>query len=284
MRNIIFGKPSFVNVPTSGTLKGRLSFGDILLPMRKIFITMMLLSAPLYPQTFLDFPSGAHSIPTEALKGPVHAVLTIEQRDDYVFDTEVVVYDKKGRVSERLSGEKFSQGKATYKYNSRGQLSRVDAFEPDGEFSGYTSYTYDNKGRLVEEGFYDEKAKGNRTFWTKYSYSSTKKEVEVTWASAFSSLLMRAVLAYDDKGRWISRTMFLGVDDLVKFEYDNDGDFVKEAHDEYGHTFRYKYDTHGNWVERIRDYYQLGDDKSHDRDDDMHYYRIITYYSDGKVK
>jgi len=230
-----------------------------------------------YAQSFLDFPAGVDNIPAEALKGPVHTVLTTEQRDNYIFTLDVVVYDKKGRVTESLSGDEFHRGKATYVYNGSGRLSRVNNFEPEGEFSAYSDYKYDDKGRLIEIKEFD--AKGNSTGWDRYSYSTNKKEVEVTWQ--YPSGGMRSVLAYDEKARWISRTTFLGVDDLVKFEYDKDGTFVKEVHNGYGHTFTYKYDSHGNWIERVRAYYVL-DNHGLDRSEDMHYYRIITYYSDAK--
>jgi hypothetical protein len=70
---------------------------------------------------------------------------------------------------------------------------------------------------------------------------------------------------------------------VVTFEYDQDGNLEEEAQPTFGYSFKYKFDKYGNWIERIRNYYELKDGLKHDRGENMHTYRIITYYPELSV-
>lgn len=267
-----------------------------LILLSNFLIFFILSTAAARAQSFMNFPAGYDNKPEHVLKGPVHTVLTIEQREEYVFGTVVEVYDEKGRVTESLSSNANIEvhsgklvrlgGKTTYIYNPSGQLSRVNSFGPEGNLWSYNLHKYDDKGRLIEISLFNKDGKSRG--WKRYAYSPDKKEVEATWQFVYPpepprGNPMRSVLKYDENNRWISRTMFLSDTDTVTFEYDKDGYFAKEKHNGYGHTYTYVFDKHGNWIERIRSYYQLNDSR-YDRAEDMHIYRIITYYPDLTIK
>jgi hypothetical protein len=239
---------------------------------------------------FIDFPAGSSGTPKPALKGRVHVVLTTEQRDEYVFSTTTEVYDEKGRIIELLSTnaniETHSQtlirlgSKRTYIYASSGELSRVNKFHPDGTMWGYDVYKYDDKRRLIEIAIFDKDGKSGG--WHRYSYDPEKKEVEATWLFVYSDSEtagnpMRSLLKYDDEGRWVART-FLG--DTTTFEYDKDGNFIKQSKNTYGHSYRYEFDKYGNWIARSTTYFQNG---RPDAPGWMNEYRIITYYPELSV-
>jgi len=247
-------------------------------------------------QTFANFPAGYDNKPEQVLKGPIHTVLTIEQREEHVFSTVVDAYDEKGRITESLSsnanieihsGKLVRLGvKTTFIYTAAGQLVRSNRFGPEGESWGYDLYKYDDKGRLVEIALFDKEGKSRG--WERYAYAPDKREVEATWQFIYSGepprgKPMRSILKYDEANRWMSRTVFLSDNDTVTFGYDGQGNFVKEDHNGYGHTYTYEFDKYGNWIERIRAYYQLSD-KSYNSPDDMHAYRVITYYPELLVK
>jgi hypothetical protein len=240
---------------------------------------------------FIDFPAGYSGTPKVPLKGPVRTVLTTEQRDEHVFSTTAEVYDEKGRIVESLSTnaniEVHSQklvrlgNKMTYIYSATGELTRVNNFFPDGTLSGYDMYKYDDKRRLIEIAISNKD--GKTSGWHRYSYHTDKKEVEVSWLfvypdSANAGSPTRSILKYDEKGRWTSR-LFLG--DTTSFEYDKDGNFVKEAKKTYGHTYKYEFDKYGNWIARVRTYFEEG---RPDMPNDMNEYRIITYYPELAIK
>jgi YD repeat-containing protein len=265
--------------------------------VQKLLITFILFSGSVFAQNFIEFPVLGDGIPTEAVKGPVHTVLTIKQKGEYVFDTTVVIYDKKGRIVESLSSNANIEdhsgelvrggGKEINTYDGTGKVVRVSKFEPGGELLAFDRYIYDDKGRLIEITFFN--AKGESTGWERINYSPNKKELEVTWIylplpiSPQVPSTWRSTLTYDEKGRWTKRTEFRNGEWTTGFEYDKAGAFVKDIHNGWNHTYTYKYDGRGNWIERVRTYHDV-DDASKTIPDDMHYYRTISYYPDATPK
>lgn len=268
--------------------------------MKSLFLvpTFLALVAISASAQFGDYPAGYDNKPKDLLKGPVHTVLTIEQRDEHVFSTTVEVYDDKGRFGETLSSNANIEvhsgklyrlgGKSIYLYDGSGKLSKVNRFNPQGEASGYELYKYDNKGRLIESNIFN--SEGKDVGYKKYLFSSDKREVEAVWSfyePGGKSSVNKSVLAYDDKGRWISRTMNLGDKEPVTFDYDADGNFVKETNCckyNFWHTYTYKFDKYGNWIEREDTYFQKGKDGGDEaRPGWMNVYRIITYYPEQKT-
>ena len=260
-----------------------------------VFIAFVASASVVSAQTFVDFPVGYGNVPEQAMKGPVHTVLTIEQRDEHVFRTEVALYDEKGRITEQLSSNANIEvhsgklvrlgGKTTYNYNSSGQAFRGNNFTVAGELISYDLRKYDAKERLVEVSLFD--AAGRSRGWKRYTYAPDRKEVEATWHFIYPpepprGNPMRSTLVYDASGRWISRTMYLSSSDTVTFEYDRDGNLVKEMHGGHGFSFTYIFDKHGNWIERAREYHESSDPNK-GSSIDMNTYRVITYYPDLKI-
>jgi hypothetical protein len=261
----------------------------------KALIYLAFSATALSAQTFLNYPGGMDNKPLSPLKGPVHTVLSTEQRGEKVFSNTAEVYDAKGRMTESLDSNAGIEihsgtlvrlgGKAAYLYGADERLSRVNQFYSDGTFSGYELYKYDKMGRLIEISLFDAQAKSRG--WERYSYATDRKEVEMTWLFVSPGMRldvppMRSLLTYDDGNRWTSRTMFLSSKDTVKFQYDLSGNLVKEATSGYGHNYTYKFDKYGNWIERINSYYQ--DNEPNKAGEWMHEFRVITYYSDSEAQ
>jgi hypothetical protein len=213
--------------------------------MIKLCLQLLLLSiVPISVQAqFSDFPIGFSGVPQAKLKGPIHTVLTIEQRGEHVFSTVVEVYDLKGRLIETMSSNAGIEihsgtmvrlgGKTIFIYDSQGKLAREITFTPEGEYTGYELYTYDSTNRLIGTTIYDAAGKetGRRTF----TYFSDKREVVVTWNFYYEGRIpppMKNLLSYNDKGQWTKRTEFDShgnPDGVITFDYDQNGNFVKAS-------------------------------------------------------
>jgi hypothetical protein len=247
---------------------------------------------------FTDFPTGMDGVPEAKLKGPVHSVLTIEQRGERVFSTVVEVYDTKGKLLETLSSNAGIEihsgtmvrlgGKTVCTYDGHGRLARELSFTPEGEYTGYEAYIYDSKDRLIETRIYDGigKETGTRT----HTYSPETREVVATWSFYFEGrnpMPTKNILSYNEKWQWTKRTEFDpsgNPADIVTFDYDSDGNFIKETtccKYNFSHSYSYQFDNHGNWVERRNTYSQPGESPDPEW---MRKYRVITYYSDSETK
>lgn len=266
-----------------------------------LLLFLVVLSLPSYAQV-TDFPAGFSAVPKAKLKGAVHTVLTIEQREEKVFSTVVEVYDLKGRLIESLSSNAGIEihsrsmvrlgGKTLYIYDANGRLAKEKRFTPEGQYAGYETYIYDSKNRLIGSRIYN--TDGKETGYQAYTYFPEKREVVVTWdfyPEGRKTFPMKNLLSYNEKGQWTKRTEFdpKGVEKgFITFEYDDQGNFVKEVYCckyNYSHRYNYKFDKQGNWIERQNTYIQPGDvgeDKVNP--DWMYTYRIITYYSDNEAE
>ena len=248
-----------------------------------------------------DFPIGSEGVPQARHKGPVRTVLTIQQRGEYVFSTLVESYDLHGRLTERLGSNANIEihsgtlvrlgGKTIYTYDPQGRLKKTRDFTPEGQYTGYETYIYDLKNRLIETRLYDagNKETGKRT----YTYFSEKREVVATWNFYYEGRIPppnKNILSYDEKQRWTKRTEFDGdgtVGDVVSFEYDANGNFIKETtccKYNFSHRYSYEFDNHGNWIERRNSYSQPEGKGEQDNPDWMRTYRVITYYSEDQTK
>jgi CRISPR/Cas system CMR-associated protein Cmr5 small subunit len=249
-----------------------------------ILLSIIIFSIQIFAQ-WTDFPAGYSAVPKSDLKGAVRTVLTIEQRGEYVFRTSVNTFDKKGRLIEALKSnaniEVHSQslvrlgGKETFFYDSNGRLEKAKSFAPEGQFESYTNYIYNSKNFLSERIIY--RANGTEALKTTYTYFPDKQQVEVKW------LTEKILLSYNTKNQWTKRIRS-GDSRSVDFEYDNSGNIVRESYGSYWHSYTYKFDSIGNWIEQENTYTQYGKDGKEEVSPGwMTTYRIITYYSDSDL-
>lgn len=240
-------------------------------------------------------------MPKSKLKGNVHTVLTIEQRGEDVFSTTVEIYDLKGRLIETMNSNAGIEihsgtmvrlgGKTIYVYDESGKLVKEKNFTPEGEYTGYKTSIYDAKNRLIENEYYN--SAGKETGKTTYTYFPEKREVEVKWNFYYDGRIpppMKNVLSYNEKEQWTKRTEFgsdNSPDGYVTFEYDKDGNFIKEkicCKYNYSYGYSYKFDKQCNWIERVKTYAQRNETGEEKTSNHMNYYRVITYYSDYETK
>lgn len=158
------------------------------------------------------------------------------------------VYDSEGKILQKNIYVYDQKGhKKSYKgYNAKGEVVELFMYKNDDkgreleEYCTKTNYSvcgkythsYDEQGRVVQLCRYT-KTVGDADNCEKYTYD---KQGLITQTEFYekNSLVHKLIFEYDKSRNEISERM-----------YDNNGDFVQEK------EFVYKYDSKGNWVERV---------------------------------
>jgi YD repeat-containing protein len=271
--------------------------------MRKFGFLLFLIIALTVQATaqLIYFPTGVIEKPKTKLKGAVHTVLTIEQRGEYVFSTVVEVYDLKGRLTETMnsnanieihSGNLVRLGdKTIYAFDASGKLVKANEFTPEGQFTGYETFTFDAKNRLTENILFnrDNKERGRRV----YAYFPERREIVATVSYDYGGRItpFKVLFSYDEKEQLTKRVHYESdgsESNVTTFEYDANGNITKETPRgtfNSPHLYSYKLDKQGNWIERQDTQVQLNKSGKEELDPDwMRTYRVITYYSDNETK
>ncbi len=188
--------------------------------MRKFGFLLFLIIALTVQATaqLIYFPTGVIKKPKTKLKGAVHTVLTIEQRGEYVFSTVVEVYDLKGRLTETMnsnanieihSGNLVRLGdKTIYAFDASGKLVKANEFTPEGQFTGYETFTFDAKNRLTENILFnrDNKERGRRV----YAYFPERREIVATVSYDYGGRItpFKVLFSYDEKEQLTKRVHY----------------------------------------------------------------------------
>lgn len=153
-------------------------------------------------------------------------------------------YDEKGNKKEMKTYDMNDSltGTETYRYNNKGQCTRV--YVSNNSYTGETVYTYDEKGKMVkktESGVsYEEDQftmKGNGQpyrdiYIYKYDEKGRLAEENVLDSLYYSKPVYRYTYSYDDKGNKTEQR-----------NYDQGGKLEK--------TSTFQYDETGNWIQQV---------------------------------
>ena len=269
-----------------------------------LYFSLVLLTLQINAQKAdFSFESLRYGETEPPLFGKVRTLLTSSYSSDDITETVVESFDLQKKKKEFISHSAdievhsremvSSTTKQVYIYNSKnGKLEGILSYDEKDDLWGRTKLIYNSNGLLQEENLYSYKNELIKK--TSYTYDRQKMEVTRNLTSYFKnssgivgSVNSRSITQFDKSGQLIKRVRF-NLDgeqwDSVIFEYDEKGVLVKEdscCDFNYSKTFDYKFDVHGNWIERIEflarkgeggkiDYYESG----------KRIYRTITYYSD----
>ena len=234
----------------------------------------------------IDIPISLHgysSKPEFRLVGNVNAVITTSYRNGILLgDIIVERFDSKQRKAEKMSvdiGKTVESEnivnlsyKQYFTYNETSEkLIEIRSFTSEGIPTAKVKFVYSNKGELTDK---DE-----------YSLDAERKEVTIISTDYYDDRVLtdKYTLQYNDKNQWIKRTTY-NKDDTIKnsvtFEYDKQGLLAKKINCcEYNfyHTYEYKFDKKGNWIEQIETYYQENEARKWIGLESMRTYRTITY-------
>ena len=194
--------------------------------------------------------------------------------DEQGYKAENNTYNKVGQLSQKVVYKYDAKGKRTsrdlynsygklqmkflYVYDNKGYKTAYNSYSPTGELNDSYIYKNDDKGRMIEETW----IKKDKSFGSKYTYEYDKlgklikmcqyttSETQVDNCTSYkydklgqivemeiysnNALSRRSVITYDDKGN----------EKEIKY-YDGKGVFLEER------AYEYKFDKHGNWIERI---------------------------------
>jgi len=196
--------------------------------MRRHLITMTALVL-----SFLFVAEGPAQIQTDrekaGFKGPV---LTVVENSAGSDQTVVTAYNSKGGEKERIIYSSINYGRHAHTYDAQARRTKTDHYwsPEDGAPRQTTRYTYDAKGKLIQEITCDTTGCFNKKV---YRYDSREKLTEeVLYYPSGDSFKVRLVHAYDPQGHRIQTTIQeahgpgLGIGDTVQ-EYDPDGKLTK---------------------------------------------------------
>ena len=149
---------------------------------------------------------------------------------------------------------------------ANGNLSEIKTFDDKNLLRERTTYTYDDKARLVQQVYYDPAKPVAKTV---YAYNSDGVEpVETAFfltdgrkATAPVGPCLgahRIAVAYDQKGRTLSQDMYEVTGELKKaysWTYNDKSNIatyiIKSPGSTVKFVYSYEYDARGNWVKRI---------------------------------
>ena len=268
-----------------------------------IFVT--LLEATLSFAQSVPSPAGLtcqYCKPKEIALKSVRTVLSVEKREEMSFGTTVTTYDTRGRLIESLSHRSDREihsgqivrldSKIIYVYDRQGKLLKQVRYslERPGAGRDAVTFVYDENGRLREQTVLSD---GKPFLKTVFDYEPEKRTVTGSTTTYFEGRVIppfRAVLLYNEKGQWIKKSMFRAdgaPDGIAEFSYDERGNLARETrYDDdgkylYAHIFSYKYDSRGNWFERLDTYTQIDNKTGKPKLEPwLMMYRVITYFEE----
>ena len=199
----------------------------------------------------------------------------VVRKDIYEFRFKDIVigvvshtYDSDGNVT-RTEYDSLADGTVdemrAYTYDDHGNMTREDKFYDDnGEIRHFIRravYTYDADGNILREELekdYGADGTADHTFVNTYEYNDRG---ELTRETRDETLI--TVFTYDDEGRktgeeWYNHGNGTGIDGIVTFSYDADGNLAKKENYSYTsesitEVVTYTYDADGNMIREETD-------------------------------
>ncbi len=175
--------------------------------------------------------------------------------------TEVISYDKSGRISEWAYYKNNTQVEAIYRYSydSRNNISELTLFSDIGDVLEKTVYNYDHTGNLSQETFFEA---GN-TFVSRSTYeiNTESKTITETEYSLNNAPLSKRIYYYSDldSGKITKEEVFKQGNNLyytVERIFNNKGNIEREdffsPSGNLAYQFMYNYDESGNNTEKIK--------------------------------
>lgn len=115
----------------------------------------------------------------------------------------------------------------------RATVSNVAGQVKEAERSLYMSETFDEKGNLTEQTFYDPEDKQEHTYRWGHSYDAKGREMQTLFLDAEGRLTNTGVVVYDSRGRRVENTQINpdgSTNHIQAFFYDDKGNMIRETH------------------------------------------------------
>jgi hypothetical protein len=169
---------------------------------------------------------------------------------------ESYIYDQGGRKSVTVYPDPALRGEISADIEA--------AFEVSFEASSIMT-TFDDRDQPVSRVFYDQNGNVDRRILMRYDAVGRLLEEGECEANGGIREDLRYAHRYDPEGRLIEKTMYhhaVGTHRIM-FVYDDEGEVSEERHQRRGGIviqggdqnwttrYRYQYDDHGNWTERV---------------------------------
>ncbi len=146
---------------------------------------------------------------------------------------KISVLDAKGQKTEEKEYTKDGEfrWRYTYAYDDKGNMTEIKGFKADGTLSIKTTTTYDSKGNKVS---YLVETPGYANSSQKYSYDEKGNMKEEIWYDGQDQVTFRFVRSYDAQGNKTEELKYKGMDNLRdkitwQYVYDTKGNWTKRT-------------------------------------------------------
>lgn len=169
------------------------------------------------------------------------------------------VEDRSGKIEkiEKLKSH-YSYFDSQKKYDEKGNLIELNAFNTDGSLDVKETYTYDDKGKLVEFNSYPSDS--SLLYKNMYSYDDMGNMIAFNCCHSNKSMDYTFSFKYDEKGNHVESNKFNSdgkLEEKATYTYDGKGNKIEASYYlDSSLYFRetYAYDNKGNIIE-LNSYY-----------------------------
>src|SRR3569832_395310 len=204
-------------------------------------------------------------------------------------------YDRQGNLSEedQLYEVVELNFKSIFTYDPPGQIKEGIEYDYQGKPAFKWSYTHDPGKKIIEESRYEP----NGVLFSKssYHYDADGNLVEEERLHSHSANDLKWVYLYDEACRKVEESFYVvraqgllntvesTLDSKIVFSYDAKGNLLEEPRYDAAATvkskksYRYEYDTAGNWIKQTAREWVNHADKTYFEPTEVTY-RTITYY------
>lgn len=142
------------------------------------------------------------------------------------------------------------------KYDDHGLRTSLIGYKADGNLDFKIKYDYNKKGNKAQESYYDSKSNLYEDRF--YDYDSDGNIIKERRVNFKPKSFFETRYKYDDHNNIIEEliTSSGGLNSTHTYDYDENGNKIKQTNVvsdglRWESTWKYKYDSYGNWVEKI---------------------------------
>ena len=172
-----------------------------------------------------------------------------DDQSEYTIESTSYIYDKEGKLSEKYVRNGDSQ------------------HPPTDDFAYKTIYSYDDKGRLVEQVYYDMEGNPQKKYL--HQYDEQKRETKQTYYEYYKSkdgeikeyLWNTTTTTYDEESNSVETIYNRGVSMMkITTKYDENRNMIEEicecGYDRENEIYKYEYNEHGEIIKVYKEYFK----------------------------
>ena len=172
-----------------------------------------------------------------------------DDQNEYTIESTSYIYNKEGKIAEM------------YERNGDSQHPLTD------EYTYKKIYSYNDKGRLVEQVYYDMDGNPQKKYL--HQYDEQKREIKQTYYEYYKSkdgeikeyLWDTTTTKYDEKSDSVETIYDRGISNMkITTKFDENRNMIEEicecGYDRENEIYKYEYNEHGEIIKVYKDYFK----------------------------